>query len=166
MDEEGKMNWTLGDAFEIELKKLGEKNGMTKEHIFQMAKLNFGDTSFASLRKTFFFLCCQTGDEERASQLFGIIFYLFHIIYFYLFFILYFLQIDTYARIVDRKGNTPLHAAAAEGHVNIIRRLLSSGADINARNNDGCSPIFATIIAEKREAIRFLCGKFILSCSI
>jgi ankyrin repeat protein len=32
-------------------------------------------------------------------------------------------------------GETPLHTAAEKGHIEVVRHLLSSGADVNKANN-------------------------------
>lgn len=37
-------------------------------------------------------------------------------------------------------GDTPLHLAAHHGHLEVARLLLSAGADISLRNNDGAKP--------------------------
>jgi len=36
--------------------------------------------------------------------------------------------------VFSQNGNTSLHVAAAEGHLDIIRYLLSSGLDANLQN--------------------------------
>ncbi|KAI9455689.1 ankyrin repeat-containing domain protein [Lactarius psammicola] len=37
----------------------------------------------------------------------------------------------------DEKGLTPLHSAASNGHLDVVKLLLESGADINIFNDDG-----------------------------
>jgi ankyrin repeat protein len=39
------------------------------------------------------------------------------------------------------EGETSVHIAAQHGHLSIIRLLLDSNADINAKRNDGCTPL-------------------------
>ena len=52
------------------------------------------------------------------------------------------------------KGFTPLHDAAREGHLEIAKLLMSCGADLNARTNDGELPIDIAATEEIRQAIR------------
>ena len=50
---------------------------------------------------------------------------------------------------VDVKGGwmviTPLHMAALNGHKEIVELLISKGADVNAKAEDGETPLDATI---------------------
>jgi len=41
----------------------------------------------------------------------------------------------------DSRGNSPLHRAAATGHVDAVRSLLDLGAKIHCQNNDGATPV-------------------------
>ena len=43
--------------------------------------------------------------------------------------------------VKDVNGDTPLHYAAANGHVEIARLLLQNGAEVNAKGNDGWTPL-------------------------
>lgn len=40
----------------------------------------------------------------------------------------------------DTNGDTPLHYAAFTGHQEIVKLLLASGAEVNARDNSGATP--------------------------
>jgi ankyrin repeat protein len=41
----------------------------------------------------------------------------------------------------DESGWTALHAAATRDHVDVVRRLLAAGADVDARSADGFTPL-------------------------
>jgi len=48
------------------------------------------------------------------------------------------------ARAEDEHGGTPLHWAAALGRVEMVRKLTEAGADVNAADNHGFTPLDAT----------------------
>lgn len=52
-------------------------------------------------------------------------------------------------------GSTPLHAAALLGHDDIARYLLERGADINARNNEGHTPLDYALISQNWHENKF-----------
>ena len=41
-------------------------------------------------------------------------------------------------------GETPLHGAAWKGHDEIVEVLVARGADVNARSNEGKTPVMLT----------------------
>jgi ankyrin repeat protein len=41
----------------------------------------------------------------------------------------------------DKDGNTPLHWAAAQGHVEMTELLIAHGADLKAKTRFGCTPL-------------------------
>jgi ankyrin repeat protein len=51
----------------------------------------------------------------------------------------------------DQKGNTPLHNTAYLGNVNMAEFLITKGADINAKTNDGYS-VLGLVMLRKEEA--------------
>jgi len=57
---------------------------------------------------------------------------------------------------VDRAGRTSLHYAAGEGSVAEVTRLLGSGADPNAQDDDGWSPLHFAAQANSVEVVRAL----------
>lgn len=48
---------------------------------------------------------------------------------------------DLVKSTTDDEGNTALHFAASGGHVECVEALLQAGAEIEARNNEGSSPL-------------------------
>jgi uncharacterized protein len=50
----------------------------------------------------------------------------------------------------------PLHDAAARGDVEVIARLVAEGADIDARDADGRTPVMAATAARQTAAVRLL----------
>lgn len=51
--------------------------------------------------------------------------------------------------LVNTEGNTPLHWAALNSHVNLVRLLLEHGADINIKNNADQTPFDEAVANEK-----------------
>ncbi len=45
----------------------------------------------------------------------------------------------------DISGRTPLHWAARNDHLNIVKFLVNNGADVNAEDNQGISPLFYSV---------------------
>lgn len=63
------------------------------------------------------------------------------------------------SNLVSRKdefGRTALHFAAVAGHTNIVELLVGNGADINAKNNDGHTPLMLAREYEHRELTEWL----------
>jgi ankyrin repeat protein len=44
-------------------------------------------------------------------------------------------------KILKNNGWTPLHAAANEGHLNVCKILIESGAEQYPKSNDGKTPL-------------------------
>ena len=68
--------------------------------------------------------------------------------------------IEKGASVHDQSANTmankPLHAAVAGGNAEIIALLLSSGADVNARQHAGYSALHAAAVSGDAEIVRML----------
>ena len=54
----------------------------------------------------------------------------------------------------DEKGDTPLHYAAAAGHLNAVRYLVESGSDVNAFNMKGETPLMKSALPEIDEYLK------------
>jgi len=59
----------------------------------------------------------------------------------------------------DEEESTPLHGAAAAGHLDIVEYLLSKGADIDARNNANQNPLFYAAYNGKAAIVNLLLDK-------
>lgn len=58
---------------------------------------------------------------------------------------------------VDQHGNTPLHIASKNGHLQVAEALLARGAAIEAKNNEGVTPlIWACITGHEDVALMLL----------
>jgi ankyrin repeat protein len=56
-------------------------------------------------------------------------------------------------------GLTPLHLAAGEGHLDIVKLLLEHGADINARSAFRVTPLALAARDRQTEVAAFLISK-------
>ena len=54
----------------------------------------------------------------------------------------------------NNHGETPLHIAAREGHIDIAELLINKGADINAKNNYGKTPFDCAKNEEIRQLLK------------
>jgi len=45
-----------------------------------------------------------------------------------------------------RGNDTPLHAASNYGNIEVVKYLVSKGANLNLKMNDGCTPLHSAII--------------------
>jgi ankyrin repeat protein len=57
----------------------------------------------------------------------------------------------------NHAGNTPLHLASVEGHLPVVKALLSGGANILAVNNDGRLPIHSAVNRSYRSSAVVKC---------
>ncbi len=56
----------------------------------------------------------------------------------------------------EKNQYTPLHWAAANGHVEVMQYLIEHGADISARDKNGTTPIHLAAENDQIEALKFL----------
>ena len=61
-------------------------------------------------------------------------------------------------RSTNAMQNTPLHAAAAGRHVEIVHRLIERGADVNARQHGGWTALHAAAQSGNADLARVLIG--------
>jgi hypothetical protein len=54
--------------------------------------------------------------------------------------------------------NTPLHLAIQHGNTDIVKTLLASGCDLDARNADGLTPLDLAITSNNAEIVQLLLG--------
>jgi hypothetical protein len=53
-------------------------------------------------------------------------------------------------------GNCPIHIAAQNGHLEILKVLVEKGADVNAQNGGGQTPLHMTVSYDIEECVAFL----------
>ena len=56
----------------------------------------------------------------------------------------------------NRNGNTPLHVAAENGDLELVKQLVTKGADINAKNNNGFLPMQLAIQKDQTAVVEVL----------
>jgi ankyrin repeat protein len=95
----------------------------------------------------------------------------------YLYYILYSLQLTVFTDVIkllfstsadkpapelinaiNDAGNTPLHWAALNGHLESVKLLIQSGADITIFNRAGHDAVFEAEINDKKEVVDWLLG--------
>ena len=59
---------------------------------------------------------------------------------------------------VNDSGNTPLHWAALNGHLESVKLLMQSGADVTIFNKAGHDAVFEAEINDKKEVVDLLLG--------
>jgi ankyrin repeat protein len=56
----------------------------------------------------------------------------------------------------DEEFRTPLFITSCFGHADVVRTLLDFGADINARNVDGQTPLYCAARGDKVDVVEML----------
>lgn len=60
---------------------------------------------------------------------------------------------------LKRKGRTALHAAAGQGHHEIVLRLIAAGLKVNVPDLDKCTPLFEAVANKHPEVVKILLEK-------
>lgn len=55
--------------------------------------------------------------------------------------------------IVDEDGATALHVAAAGGHLKALKLLIEAGADVNAKDDEGSTPLHQAVATNQYECV-------------
>ena len=58
--------------------------------------------------------------------------------------------------MTDSYGQYVLHQAAREGNLNLVKHLHQHGANLNAKNTDGDTPILLAALNGYRTIVRYL----------
>jgi ankyrin repeat protein len=59
-------------------------------------------------------------------------------------------------RKIDTLGVTPLHRAAQQGRIDVVRLLLASGADVNAQDKYGNTPLHESALFGHKDVVALL----------
>jgi cytohesin len=68
-------------------------------------------------------------------------------------------SLNSHLRDRSQFGDTPLFAAAALGHIDLVRELLAAGADPNIRGEGGGTPLLTAVDEEHAEIVQLLLAK-------
>jgi ankyrin repeat protein len=60
------------------------------------------------------------------------------------------------ANLVDESQETALHVCARSGFVDVVKVLLSAGADVASVNSNGCTPLHLAALSGHSETVAFL----------
>ncbi|MBW7992397.1 MAG: hypothetical protein FVQ84_20610 [Planctomycetes bacterium] len=66
------------------------------------------------------------------------------------------MQIVVPSRLAIAKGDTPLHSASLQGHSEIVKILLSNGAEVDAKNQFGQRPLHYACVFRQKEVAEIL----------
>ena len=68
-------------------------------------------------------------------------------------------QVDINPKGHYQKGRTPLHIAAAKGHLEMCKIIIDKVSDINPRDDDNKTPFLTAVKNGHKELARFIAGK-------
>jgi ankyrin repeat protein len=66
------------------------------------------------------------------------------------------LEFNKHINLRDEVGQSPLFVASMSGHCDVVKCLLSSGAEINLCDKDGQSPLFIASKYGKYDVVKCL----------
>jgi ankyrin repeat protein len=68
-------------------------------------------------------------------------------------------QVIAQLEATNKYGNTALHIAELNDHVEVIEALLAKGAKIDAQNNNGCTPLYIAALNGQTTVVQLLITK-------
>lgn len=66
------------------------------------------------------------------------------------------MELKSYVNHQNHSGNTSLHWAALNGHLEIVKLLLAHGADASTLNSSGHDAVFEAEMNDRQEVAEFL----------
>jgi ankyrin repeat protein len=67
-----------------------------------------------------------------------------------------FSKTDVLSVVLFQNGDSGFHAAALFGHVPVVKQLISAGADLTLRNQDGVTPLQLAQEAKQTAVVEYL----------
>lgn len=63
---------------------------------------------------------------------------------------------------MDSVGNSLLHAAVSQNNIELVKNLITKGADVNSRNQNKQTPLMVATLYNNVQNISVLIGNYIL----
>ena len=70
-------------------------------------------------------------------------------------------RLDQFVNATNERGNTALHWAAVNGHLEAVKVLVDAGADMLLKNKDGHNPTFEAERAHRDEVAAYMMTRII-----